>query len=396
MKEFEEKKNRKEAEEKNKDFLFEMTEILNLQEKINEFKRREFENFVKNLPDYTPRDLYDLLEKEGYRGQVEARKMVCVAIYRHIRRIKMIYEHKIPPNKLPEKINYIFMGPTGCGKTYIIRLLFEKILKLPFVIIDITKYSETGYVGENVINIPYKLINAAKGNKYLAQIGAIIIDEFDKIAGASSNLRFAGAGTTKDVSGYGVQRELLKLLEHTKAEYGEDTHVTGVLNTENILFIAMGAFSGFSDKIYEKDIGFLKEVSEKGHPIAYKLKDEEEEDIFRFCKYGFLPELIARFQRIIPFEPLDRKTLKEILDVKLEKIIKEFEFEGFKIKISEKAKDFIAYKALEKGVGARGIESVLMKELEKLSFEIFGKGKKGVIEIKEENNTIKTKIKFLK
>jgi len=395
MKDFEEEKNKKETKEKKQDFLFEMTEILNLKNKIDELHRREFERFVENLPNYTPRDLYNLLEKEGYRGQVEARKMVCVAVYRHLRRIKMIYGYKIPPEKLPEKINYIFMGPTGCGKTYIIQLLFERILKLPFVIIDITKYSETGYVGENIINIPYKLINAARGNKYLAQIGAIIIDEFDKIAGATSNLRFAGAGTTKDVSGYGVQRELLKLLEHTKAEYGEDTHVTGILNTENILFIAMGAFSGFSEKMLAKDVGFLKEVDEKGNPIAYKLKDEQE-DIFRFFKYGFLPELIARFQRIIPFEPLDRKTLKEILDVKLEKIRNEFEFEGFEIRITEKAKDFIVDKALEKGVGARGIDSIVMRELEKTAFDVFGKGKRGIIEITQKNNTIKTKIKFLK
>ncbi len=390
MKDFGREKNKKEG-----DFWSDMAEILSIKNKINEFDSKEFERFVENLPDYTPYDFYNLLEKEGYRGQKEARRMVCVAVYRHLRRIKMVYKYKIPSDKLPEKINYIFMGPTGCGKTYIIQLLFGKILRLPYVIIDITKYSETGYVGENVINIPYKLINSARGNKYLARVGVIVIDEFDKIAGAVSNLRFAGAGTTKDVSGYGVQRELLKLLEHTEVEYGEDTHVTGVLNTENVLFIAMGAFSGFSEKVIEKDVGFLKETDEKGNPIAYKLENEHE-DIMRFFRYGFLPELIARFQRIIPFEPLDRRTLKEILDVKLEKIRNEFRFEGFEIEITERAKDFIVDRALEKGVGARGIESVLMKELEKVAFDVFGRGKKGIIKIDEEKKAIKTKVRFLR
>jgi ATP-dependent Clp protease ATP-binding subunit ClpX len=368
-------------------------EIIKAGKEIDSSKREEFERFIRSIPDYTPEDLYNLLEKEGYRGQEEARKMVCVAVYRHLRRIKMIYINKVPPHMLPEKVNYIFMGPTGCGKTYIMELLFGRILKIPYVIIDITKYSETGYVGENVINIPYKLIEVARGNKYLAQIGAIIIDEFDKIAGAHSELRFAGAGTQKDVSGYGVQRELLKLLEHGVFEFGEDTKIIGRINTSEILFVALGAFSGFSKKLTQKSVGFLKEYDERGNVIAYKLEGEEE-DIYNFFKYGFLPELIARFQRIIPFEPLDKKTLKEILDLKTEKIKNEFKLEGFELKIKEKVKDFIADKALEKGVGARGIDSVILKELEKIAFEIFGKGKKGEIILDVENEKIKSKIRY--
>ena len=360
---------------------------------IETLKKEKFEKFIKNLPDYSPEDLYNLLEKEGYRGQKEARKMVCVAVYRHLRRIKMIYQHNIKPEELPEKVNYIFIGPTGCGKTYIIELLFGKILKIPYVIIDITKYSETGYVGENVINIPYKLIQAAKGNKYLAQIGAIIIDEFDKIAGSTSNLRFAGAGTQKDVSGYGVQRELLKLLEHKTFEYGEDHNVEGTINTQEILFIALGAFSGFSKEFMEKEVGFLKEYDEIGNVIAYRLKGEEE-DVYNFFKYGFLPELIARFQRIIPFEPLDRKTLKEILDLKIEKLKNEFRLEGFEIILKERAKDFVIDGAIKKGVGARGIDSIILKELENAAFKIFGKNKKGKVIIDSDGKEINSKILY--
>ena len=384
---------------KNKDFKYDDKDhfafIYKKVSEIDAFKKEEFEKFIKNLPLYSPYQLYELLEKEGYRGQEEARRMVCVAIYRHLRRIKMIYEYRVPPESLPEKVNYIFMGPTGCGKTYIMELLFGKILKLPYVIIDITKYTETGYVGENVINIPYKLIEAAGRNKYLAQIGAIIIDEFDKIAGSTSNLRFAGAGTQKDVSGYGVQRELLKLLEHGIFEYGEDHNVEGRINTQEILFVALGAFTGFSKELMEKDIGFLKEFDEKGNVIAYRLKGEEE-DVYNFLKYGFLPELIARFQRIIPFEPLDRKTLKEILDLKIEKLKNEFKLEGFELILKEKVKDFIVDKTFQKGTGARGIESVLLKELEKIAFNIFGKNKKGKVILDCDKEKVKSKIIFKK
>lgn len=382
---------------KDKNFKYDaQNEFMFLYKKINAIdalKKEEFEKFIKNLPLYSPEELYDLLEKEGYRGQHEARKMVCVAVYRHLRRIKMVYEYKVPPENLPEKVNYIFIGPTGCGKTYIMELLFGRILKIPYVIIDITKYSETGYVGENVINIPYKLIEAAKGNKYLAQIGAIIIDEFDKIAGSTSNLKFAGAGTQKDVSGYGVQRELLKLLEHGIFEYGEDHNVEGRIDTREILFIALGAFSGFSKDFSAKGVGFLKEFDEEFNVIAYRLKGEEE-DVYNFFKYGFLPELIARFQRIIPFEPLDRKTLKEILDLKIEKLRNEFRLEGFELILKEKVKDFVVDKALEKGVGARGIESVLLKELEKIAFDIFGKNKTGKVILDIDKEKIKKKILF--
>ncbi|MEN3044093.1 MAG: AAA family ATPase [Candidatus Hydrothermales bacterium] len=382
---------------KEKNFLYgkddELLFLFNKVTEIEDQRIKEFERFVKSLPLYSPEELFKLLEKEGYRGQIEARKMVCVAIYRHLKRIKMIYENRITPELLPEKVNYIFIGPTGSGKTYIVELLFGKILRIPYVIIDITKYSETGYVGENVINIPYKLIEAARGNKYLAQIGAVIIDEFDKIAGSPSNLRFAGAGTQKDVSGYGVQRELLKLLEHKIFEYGEDHNVEGRINTREILFIALGSFTGFIREIERDNIGFLKEIDENENIIAYKLKGQEE-DLNNFLKYGFLPELIARFQRIIPFEALDKNTLKDILDLKLEKLINEFKLEGFDLVLTEKVKDLMVQKALKKGTGARGIESELLKELEKVAFKIFGKNKKGKVIINSNKDKIESKIIF--
>lgn len=385
---FEEEKEITEHKKIKKEFEFDIDELIKAKKRLESYEYLEFVEFVRNLPLYNPEELYKLLEEKGYRGQERARKMVCVLAYRHLKRIKMLYEYKIPYDSLPEKTNYIFIGPTGCGKTFIIQLLFGKILKLPYIVVDITKYSETGYVGENITNIPYKLIESAKGNKYLAQIGVIVIDEFDKIAGSQSNLRFAGAGTTKDVSGYGVQRELLKLLEPGEFEYGFDIKIIGKIDTSNILFVGIGAFSGFKEIEETKQAGFLKSEEERNSMIPYKLTEDEKEDISRFYKYGFLPELIARFQRIITFEPLDRKTMEQILEIKISKIKKEFKEEGFELELKREGIDFIIERALKKGVGARGIDSFLIEELEKTAFRIFGKNKKGKIRIGVKNGKL--------
>jgi len=217
---------------------------------------------VRELPLISPKKIYDILEHHGYRGQDMARKAVSLMAYRHVKRLKKIYIEKIDRKKLPHKFNYLFMGPTGCGKTYMVELLFNKILKLPNIIVDITTFSETGYIGEDVTTILTRLINAAEGDPGWASCGIVCIDEFDKLATSRSNARFSGEGTTKDVSGLGVQRELLKMLESTQIlvplDYGYSAYGQKVsLSTEDISFLACGAFSGF------KELSFLKSDTSK-------------------------------------------------------------------------------------------------------------------------------------
>src|SRR5258706_5900243 len=225
--------------------------------------------------------------------------------YRHVKRIKRIYVDGVDRAELPRKSNFLFVGPTGSGKTFLVESLFGKILKLPTALVDITTYSETGYVGQDPSTILTRLLHTADENPMLASIGIVCLDEFDKIASGQNNAIFAGAGTTKDVTGMGVQRELLKMLEAgevvvplelTHSTYGD--HI--VLSTGDIAFVAAGAFSGFQQVARRRGaidrIGFGRKLGKGGmgpDQIAVSFTVEEVENIANFQAYGFLPELMA-------------------------------------------------------------------------------------------------------
>jgi len=149
--------------------------------------------FAKELPAPSPREIYRRLEELGYRGQNEARRAVALMAYRHVRRIKRIYVDGVKREHLLPKSNTLLIGPTGCGKTFLVELLFQQILHLPTVIIDITTYSETGYVGQDPGTILTRLLHAADDNPLLAAVGIVCLDEFDKIASGQNNAVFAGA-----------------------------------------------------------------------------------------------------------------------------------------------------------------------------------------------------------
>jgi ATP-dependent Clp protease ATP-binding subunit ClpX len=354
-----------------------------------------FIKFVRELPDLSPRQMFTLLEEQGYRGQEAARRAVCLLAYRHVRRVKRIYLDGIDRAAVPRKCNSLMVGPTGCGKTYLIELLFGKILKLPTALVDVTTYSETGYVGQDPCTILTRLLHSADDNPMLASIGIVCLDEFDKIASGQNNAIFAGAGTTKDVTGMGVQRELLKMLETsevvvplelTHSTYGD--HV--ILSTADIAFVAAGAFSGFQHVAHKRasrdHIGFGRNVIKGTYAldaIAVDFKDEEVESIANFQAYGFLPELIARFTRVVPFKALSADTLKDILhtDV-IARMTAEFDHEGFKLNVHEEVLDHVVADAIKRETGARGLASILTKQLEDVAFDAFGAGTGGIVDVR--------------
>jgi len=329
-------------------------------------------SFIERLPLPSPPDISEQLERLGYKGQEEQRRAVSLMAYRHVRRLKRIHVEGMRPRSLPPKQNLMLVGPTGCGKTFIVELLFQHIFKLPTVIVDITSFTESGYIGDDVHTILTRLIHAAEGNTMLASCGVVCLDEFDKLASSSSNARFAGQGTTKDVSGYGVQRELLAMIEGTDVmvpmDYGFSAFGDRApLSTRNIPFIACGAFSGIDDllKSTRSAIGFGSK--EESAPVTLTL-----DDAATFQKYGFLPELIGRFARIVSFPRLSTEILRRILlENVLPQFTSEFNAEGLRLTVTDAAVDHMISRSEKRGTGARGLHSELLAAVEHAAFETF-------------------------
>jgi ATP-dependent Clp protease ATP-binding subunit ClpX len=372
-------------------------------EPLKKYRKSGLEHFIKfvrDLPVLSPKAIFARLEELGYRGQPEARRAVSLMAYRHVRRVRRIYLDGAKREHLLPKTNTLLMGPTGCGKTHLVELLFREVLRLPTVIIDITTYSETGYVGQDPSTILTRLLHAADDNPLLASIGIVCLDEFDKIASGQNNAIFAGAGTTKDVTGLGVQRELLKMLEAsevvvplelTHSSYGD--HV--VMSTADVAFIAAGAFSGFNQVAGRRAalgrIGFGRKPgsAQASDAIAVSFRAEDVEQIANFQAYGFLPELLARFSRAIPFEALDAGTLLEILKTNvLDRLTREFEDEGFELVIDEQVLHHVVGQSVRRETGARGLASVITRCIEDAAFDSFAEKRGGRIHVRLEGDRI--------
>lgn len=343
---------------------------------------REGIEFYKKVPLLPPRDIFARLEKFGYRGQEQARRVVSLMAYRHVKRLKKIYVEGVQRTALPAKTNYLLMGPTGCGKTYLVELLFQHILKIPTVIIDITGFSETGYVGDDTKTILTRLLVAAGNNPVIASGGVVCLDEFDKLASSQSSARFDGQGTTKDVSGFGVQKELLRMMESAEMFVPLDFNNTIYspkqgLFTGDIAFVACGAFSGFkiTSKFRSKEarIGFGRKArAGPASSIAVEFEEGEITDIENFQAHGFLPELMARFTRIVALRPLDRDTLKQIMqDNVIDRFRREFQEEGLELAVEDSVLEHIVDSALKRQTGARGLVSLLTTRLEDCAYETF-------------------------
>jgi ATP-dependent Clp protease ATP-binding subunit ClpX len=349
---------------------------------------------LRDIPLLTPRECDAKLVELGYRGQKHARRAASVLAYRHVRRLQRLYLEGVPLAELPARENYLFIGPTGCGKTYLVELLFRDLLRVPTVIVDITQYSETGYIGEDVNMILSRLFEAAGQDLGWASCGVVCIDELDKLASSRSNARFAGEGTTKDVSGFGVQRGLLTLLSGSESLFPADfgyAHLGPKLTMPlaGITFVAAGAFSGL--KATADLLGVAERIGFGRTPgrvdlesISVKLDEQVLEQTAVFARYGFLPELIGRFSRVVSFEPLGADTLRQILDDSVvTSYTREFAAEGIELTVSDGVLGRIVEGAVKRELGARGLRAALVPYLEEAAFEHFGApaGKRVALEL---------------
>ena len=323
---------------------------------------------VDKLP--TPKEIKAHLD-EYIIGQDEAKTTIAVAVYNHYKRIN--YNSNIEL----DKSNVIIAGNSGCGKSLIARTI-AKMLNVPFCIADCTSLSATGYVGEDVESILTRLLQNCNYDVKAAEHGIVFLDEFDKIANKNSG----NPSITRDVSGEGVQQAMLKLLEDGDInvppqggrKHPEQPFIK--VNTKNILFICAGAFVGL-DKIVmsrnnRKSIGFIQEDNSSKEITEENVLDNVTTSDLR--KFGFIPEILGRLPVYTHVNKLTKDDFIRILTEPKNAIIKQykelFKIDGIELEFDKEAIEYIAEKASENCIGARGLRGIVEKIMKKYMFEL--------------------------
>ena len=303
-------------------------------------------------------------------GQEQAKKAISVAVYNHYKRIVRQQENE---DVEIEKSNMLMIGPTGCGKTYLVKTL-AKILDVPLAIADATSLTEAGYIGDDIESVVSKLLAAADNDVDRAEVGIIFIDEIDKLARKRNT-------TTRDINGEAVQQGLLKVLEGSDVEVPVGANSKNAMvplttvNTKNILFICGGAFPELDEIIKqrlntESSIGFKADLKDK-YDKQDVLEKVTVEDIRNF---GMIPEFIGRLPILFTLKELDRDMMVQVLKEPKNAILKQYqkllELDEVDLEFDEGAMQAIAEKALEKKTGARALRAVLEEYMLDIMYEI--------------------------
>lgn len=310
-------------------------------------------------------------------GQEQAKKVISVAVYNHYKRV---FERTSPDAKKYgegveiEKSNILMIGPTGSGKTYLVKTL-AKLLNVPLAIADATSLTEAGYIGDDIESVISKLLPVAENDVDRAEMGIVFIDEIDKIAKKKST-------NTRDVSGESVQQELLKLLEGASVEVPVGTNQKNAMtpmetiNTDNILFICGGAFPDLENIIKERlteqaSIGFgadLKDKFDKDPNILGKVTNKD------LRNFGMIPEFLGRLPVTVTLQGLTREFLIRILKEPKNAILKQYqkllEMDEVELRFEEDALEQIAEEALKKETGARALRAILEEFMLDIMYEI--------------------------
>ena len=331
---------------------------------------------IKDIPE--PHKLKAMLD-EYVVGQEHAKRIVSVGVYNHYKRVasqgmkKEQFDDDLFDIEI-EKSNMLMIGPTGCGKTYLVKTL-AKLLDVPLAIADATSLTEAGYIGDDIESVVGKLLAAADNDVEKAEIGIIYIDEIDKLAKKKDT-------HTRDINGESVQQGMLKLLEGADIEVPVGSNSKNAMvpletiNTSNILFICGGAFPELDEIIKQRlrkqtSIGFnaeLKDQFDKRKDILSLVKTED------IKKYGFIPEFIGRLPIVYTMEGLTKEMLVNILKEPKNALIKQykklFALDEVKLEFDDEALELIAEKAYEKDTGARALRSIVEEYMFDIMYEI--------------------------
>ena len=303
-------------------------------------------------------------------GQEYAKKVMSVAVYNHYKRVATDTMDEIEI----EKSNMLMIGPTGCGKTYLVRTL-ARLLDVPLAIADATSLTEAGYIGDDIESVVSKLLAAADNDIEKAEHGIIFIDEIDKIAKKKNT-------NQRDVSGEAVQQGLLKLLEGSEVEVpvraGSKNAMVPLVtvNTRNILFICGGAFPDLENIIKERlnkqaSIGFYADLKDKYDNDPHLLEKVTVDDLRSF---GMIPEFLGRLPIVFTLEGLTEDALVQILREPKNAILKQYQkllaLDEVKLEFDDGALHAIAAKAMEKKTGARALRAILEEYMLDIMYEI--------------------------
>lgn len=322
---------------------------------------------IKNI--MPPHKIKEKLD-EYVVGQEYAKKVVSVAVYNHYKRVATGTMDEIEI----EKSNMLMIGPTGCGKTYLVKTL-ARLLDVPLAITDATSLTEAGYIGDDIESVVSKLLAAADNDVERAERGIIFIDEIDKIAKKKNT-------NSRDVSGESVQQGMLKLLEGAEVEVPVGANSKNAMvplatvNTRNILFICGGAFPDLEEIIKQRlnkrtSIGYNAELRDKYDKEKNILKMVTVEDI---KKFGMIPEFIGRLPVIFTLEGLSRDMMVKILSEPRNAILKQYqkllELDEVKLEFEQGALEAIAEKAMEKDTGARALRAIIEEFMLDIMYEV--------------------------
>lgn len=331
---------------------------------------------IKDIPE--PHKLKAMLD-EYVVGQEHAKRIVSVGVYNHYKRVasqgmkKEQFDDDLFDIEI-EKSNMLMIGPTGCGKTYLVKTL-AKLLDVPLAIADATSLTEAGYIGDDIESVVGKLLAAADNDVEKAEIGIIYIDEIDKLAKKKDT-------HTRDINGESVQQGMLKLLEGADIEVPVGSNSKNAMvpletiNTSNILFICGGAFPELDEIIKQRlrkqtSIGFNAELKDQFDKRKDILSEVKTEDI---KKYGFIPEFIGRLPIVYTMEGLTKEMLVNILKEPKNALIKQykklFALDEVKLEFDDEALELIAEKAYEKDTGARALRSIVEEYMFDIMYEI--------------------------